>query len=335
MSIGSSDLAKGKKFLKQLLYVQHVDKEKQTTSEISEQLLHEHILSDRKVFSDANFTSKLKNPQGNFDILKTSLTQDFIIAVQIYSNPLPTIPFKSNFTIHAFVVFKTRNKWNSKETWWSLEKNGTYIVLQQSLNKDDVTKKTYGDEKKETKRLEPVEKLESTNGKGQSIKYLLQVIWETSQLNKRYNLFFSNCQNFTSIIFKKLTGGKWQTVTSALIDYFRRIDLKRKEKMMSHIKEDQVKYASIINDDKFDYYKAIIEGRKEDFEELIENNMTTESLNSVDLQGYTLLEWATAFSTSDWPMDQYLKEKGAKTESDDGLFRQHVFLIALLCNICL
>jgi hypothetical protein len=105
--------------------------------------------------------------------------------------------------------------------------------------------------------------------------------------------------------------------------------------MLPPIKVNAVKYGSIINDDKFDYYKAIIEGRKKDFEELVENNMTRESLNSVDLQGYTLLEWATAFSTSDWPMDQYLKEKGAKTESDDGLFRQHVFLIALLCNICL
>ena len=326
MSIGSSDLAKGKKFLKQLLYVQHVDKEKDKTSEISEQFLHEHILSDRKIFSDKNFTSSVNDPQANYGILKTSL-EHYITHVQVYKNPLSAITFKSNEAIHAFVVFKTKNDSNSKESWWSLEKNGTYIVLQQSLNKDDVTKELYDSEKKETKRFEPVEELKVAKGNGKTIRYLLRVIWETSQLNKRYNLLTSNCQNFASIIFKKLTGRQWRTKTSALVDYLRRID--KKKQMLPPIKVDAVKYESIINDDKFDYYKAIIEGRKKDFEELIEKNMTRESLNSVDSQGNTLLEWATAFSTFEWPMDQYLKEKGAKTESDDGLFRRNVFFIAL------
>jgi ankyrin repeat protein len=52
-------------------------------------------------------------------------------------------------------------------------------------------------------------------------------------------------------------------------------------------------------------------------------------LNSVDSQGYTLLEWATVFSTSDWPIDQFLIEKGAKIQTDEGTFRRNVFFIAL------
>jgi hypothetical protein len=55
---------------------------------------------------------------------------------------------------------------NSKVTWWSsLEKNGKYIVLQQSLEKDDVTQKLYDAEKKDhVKRFEPVKTQKSARG---------------------------------------------------------------------------------------------------------------------------------------------------------------------------
>jgi ankyrin repeat protein len=82
-------------------------------------------------------------------------------------------------------------------------------------------------------------------------------------------------------------------------------------------------------DNKFVFYNAMIARRRKDFEELA-SNLTSESLNSVDSDGYTLLEWATVFSTSDWPIDQqFLKEKGAETPADEGLFRRNVFFIAL------
>jgi hypothetical protein len=66
----ASDLAKGKKFLRQLLYVQHVDKEKDTASEIPEQSLREYLLNDSKIFSDSTFSEYLKNPNANLDIVK-------------------------------------------------------------------------------------------------------------------------------------------------------------------------------------------------------------------------------------------------------------------------
>jgi ankyrin repeat protein len=325
---GSSDLAKGKKFLNQLLYVQHVDKGKDTVSEIPELFFYEYLLTDREIFSSFNFTTYLSNPKANLEILKSSLKDD-ITKVIVYSNPLP-IPIKSDVTVHAFVVFETENEANSKVTWWSLEKNGHYIVLQQSPNKDDVTQKIYNAEKKETKRLEPVRERENAVGNYRPLEGLLRALWETSQLSNPYHLLISNCQNFTTFVFEKSTfqENKWSTPISSTVDRFKSTKIKSE----TGIAVDAVKYNSIVKTDKFVYYKAIIEGNRTHFEELA-NHLTKESLNSVDAQGYTLLEWATAFSTSpDLPFDQFLKDKGAEKASDEKLFRQNVFFIALQCR---
>jgi hypothetical protein len=161
----SAPLAKGKKFLQKLLYAQHVDKEKDMASEIPEQSLHEYLIADRKEFSNPDFREYLRNLIKKLLILKSSL-KDIIIHATVFSNPLP-IPLKSGVTIiHAFVVFKTESQMNSKVTWWSsLEKNGKYIVLQQSLEKDDVTQKLYDAEKKDhVKRFEPVKTQKSARG---------------------------------------------------------------------------------------------------------------------------------------------------------------------------
>ena len=325
----SSDLAKGRKFLNQLLYVQHVDKEKDTASEIPEQSLEEHLLTSRQMFADLNFTPYLKNPKANVGILKSFLT-DTIILAKVYSNPLP-IPLasKSNVTIHAFVVLTTWNDSDSKKRmWWSLEKNGKYIVLQQSPRKNDVTQKIYDAEKKEhVQRLGPVKELQSAIGNAMDIRNLLQAIWKTNQLSSPYHLLLSNCQNFASFVFAKSNyeGKKWSTVTSAIVDRF---GLKNKKIQQPGIEADAVKYKSMVNDEKFKLYCAMIEGRANDFEELA-NDLTRESLNSVDSQGYTLLEWGTVFSTSDWPIDEFLKDKGAEMLSDEGSFRRNVFFIGL------
>jgi hypothetical protein len=324
---GASDLAKGKLFLRQLLYVQHVDKEKETASTISEQSFRECFLGHTKIFSDPNFADYLKNPRANVGILKSSL-EDKISHVQVYSNPLPAIPLESNVTIHAFVVFETwiRTPF-SETTWWSLEKNGQYIVLQQSPNEDDVTKKIYDPEKKMcVKRLEPVKKQTSAMGNLDFLQNLLQTIWETNQLNNDYHLLFANCQNFASFVFEKSNygGKKWSTVTSAIVDRFGL----RRTKTNSISPAELVKYNWIEKHAKFIYYKAMIEGRRQDFEDLA-GNLTSESLNSVESQGYTLLEWATVFSTSDWPIDQFLMEKGAEIQTDERSFRRNVFFIAL------
>jgi hypothetical protein len=271
----------------------------------------------------------LKHPTANLDILKSSLDH-FIHLTTVYSNPLP-IPLKSGVTIHAFVVFQTKkNKAESEETcWWSLEKNGKYIVLQQSPVKEDVTEKLYDppEKKEHVQRLGPVKLLESARGNLDFLINLLRAIWKTSQINKSYHLLYSNCQNFASFVFENsnLHGKKWSTPISSVVD---RIGL-RNTKTKSEVTGTASKYTSNLVDGKGIFYNAMIKGRRQDFEDLAVN-LTSESLNSVDSLGYTLLEWATAFSTSDWPIDQFLREKGAKIQTDDeGLFRRNVFFIAL------
>ena len=327
----SSDLAKGKKFLKKLLYVQHVDKEKETASEISDRYLEEFLLlADRTDFRDSNFTEYLigKSPKANLSILKSSM-RVAINQVTVYSNPLP-IPLQlKDVTIHAFVVFDTENYSNGiSKMWWSLEKNGKHIVLQQSTNEDDVIKKIYDTEKKTSvERLGPIQKQKSArNWRSDGVWDLMRIIVDTNKLNERYHLLFSNCQNFASFVFEKLSHRreKWSTMTSAIVDG---IGLKNK-KIEPENKVDAFKYKSIVNDDKFDCYWAMMEGTTQDFEKLT-NHLTIESLNRVDSQGYTLIEWATVFSSSHWPIDEQLKKKGAKIPSDEGSFRRNVFFIAL------
>jgi hypothetical protein len=106
----SSDLAKGKKFLEKLQYVQHVDKEKDTASEITEQILRDLLADISKVCHDSNSTENLGNPDmANLNILKSFL-KDRITNVRVFSNPLP-IPILSPsiVPVQAFVVFVTCN----------------------------------------------------------------------------------------------------------------------------------------------------------------------------------------------------------------------------------
>ncbi len=321
---GASDLAKGKKFTNQLLYVQHVNKKKDTASTISEQSLHEYLLNNSKTFSDSRFSEYLGNPEANVDILKSSLQDEKVATAQVFTNPLP-IPLKTVVTIHAFVFFVTWNLKTNNVMCYSMEKNGQYIVLQQSPVKEDVMYKLYDPEKKIlVKRLGPVKRESFARGNGKELEYLIRAIWKTNQLNTPYHILFSNCQNFAEFVFKEASYGekKWSTWIS------RRFGLRNKNSQtvieantLNHNRRKNAKIA---------YYKAMAEGRRQDFEELAKNNLITEILNSVDFQGYTLLEWATVFSTSDWPIDQSLREKGAKIQTDDeGLFRRNVFFIAL------
>jgi hypothetical protein len=220
-SILSDHVAKGEIFTDPLLYAQHVDKEKDTTSIISQQSIREYFLGHGQILSDTNFTDYLKNPKANVGILKSFL-QDEITHVQVYTNPLPFL-LNWRVTNHAYVVFKTRNPTTNEEMWWSLEKNTKYIVLQQSPVKDDVTEKLYDDGKKElVKRHGPVKPQKSAMGKTEGLEYLLRAIWETNQLNKDYHLLFANCQNFASFVFETANceGKKWSTPISSFVEAF-------------------------------------------------------------------------------------------------------------------
>jgi hypothetical protein len=281
-SVAASHQAKGGIFTKQLLYVQHVDKEKDKASTISEQSLDEYFLKDRKIFSDSNFAEYLSNPKANVDILKSSLQDEIVTGAMVCTNPLPAIR-KTAVTIHAFVVFWTENLKTQNGMWYSMEKNGQYIVLQQSTNRDDVMYKLYDPvEKKLVKRLGPVERVSHfARGNGKDLEYLIRAIWKTNQLTTKYHLLFSNCQNFAKFVFKEASFGgmKWSTWISSIVD---RIGLGNK-KIQTEFEAETLKYCG-RKDAKFVYYEAMAEGRRQNFEELA-GNLTSKSLNSVDSQG--------------------------------------------------
>ena len=154
----SSGLAKGEEFTDKLLYVQHLDKDRDTASETPDRNLQEYLLAKRTNFTDPSFKQYLFNNQKeNLSILKWSLMDSYarIEKVAVYSNPLPIRLQLKDVTIHAFVVFKmshSKNKsWKPRERkpreprekkkpwfeeekegetiWWSLEKNGHHIVF--------------------------------------------------------------------------------------------------------------------------------------------------------------------------------------------------------------
>jgi hypothetical protein len=139
------------------------------------------------------------------------------------------------------------------------------------------------EEQKLVKRLGPVKRESFARGNGKELEYLIRAIWKTNQLTTKYNLLSSNCQNFAEFVFKEASLGrmKWSTWITAFVD---RIGLSHKKSQIE-IEADTLKYKWKRKDAKFVYYKAMAEGRRQDFEELAKNNLTTEILNSVDSQG--------------------------------------------------
>ncbi len=316
----SLGLAKGKSFVKKLLYAQYVDVEKDVTCEIPELLLEDYILQERGKFCDLQFTEYMKNPKSNIEVLKSGLKSS-IRQVYVYSNPLPIVaalekvsvrkalnlldlPSVCDVTIHAFVVFKTDDFATGKEMWWSLEKNGHYIVLQHSPDKADVVDKIYDIEsKKFAKRLEPVKK-ETSAVSSYKLQNLLTIIWETRQLGTKYHLIKANCQNFASFVFKKtnVEGKTWSTFTSGLVDSLAHGNAQNG----SGVDADAIRHYWLLRSDRRDLYMSLIENQ--DFMQ-INHLMEKYPADERDSQGYTMLEWAETFSKND--VTHYLEKKGA------------------------
>ena len=204
----SLDLPTGKLFQKKLLYVQHVDESKPLTTEIPISELKFNVLYNSLKLRDAilEFPSdKSFHTDDVLGILKNYL-KDPITNIRVYSNPLPSLPDVS-VLIHAFAVFKTKPIPSiAKEMWWSLEKNGKYIILQQSTNEKDVVDTTFDvNENKMNRRLLPVKELISAKGNG-DLENILESLIFSNQLELLYHLWSANCQRFASYIFKKANG---------------------------------------------------------------------------------------------------------------------------------
>lgn len=144
---------------------------------------------DHHLISEENLLSQLE------ELIETT---EKIERVYLYKTPISEIQLTHAFLYHEFVVFQTKN-W-----WWSIEKNGEFLVIQRSKTleavKDKfrkqlrVTKEYWG---KPTEIKSGVSKI--------SMKNLIDWLHKENWLQERYDLLSSNCQHFGNAVYHYAT----------------------------------------------------------------------------------------------------------------------------------
>jgi ankyrin repeat protein len=291
-----------------------VDQNFKKVHEIHDALLKNFILDVK--LSDPYFTYYASTTRdSSIDILKSALS-DEIVNVEVYTCPMKGYP---KWILHAYAVFQTKNKEN-EVMWWSFDKNGHHIVLQQSRKEEDVIKKMYDEKEKTIERPKPFNK-EKTAEANRSLESLLRIIYDTYQLGEFYHLFLSNCWNFASFVFKHTNNQrkKWKPPISPKLLKCLNITLAPVIEQHGH---NETSIQKSRNQQGF-LRLALLE--KMELEEFQRLTRTIQSINEMDDQGYTLLEWAEAFSRDD--IKNYLvREKGVQSTSAKP---NNVFFIAL------
>jgi hypothetical protein len=94
---------------------------------------------------------------------------------------------------HAFIVFETKN-W-----FWSIEKNSAGIVIQRSKKKESV-KCHLGP----CSRPEPIEESDEDTGRFK-VEDLIAWLYKEKELNKKYNVKTANCQHFAERIWEEFS----------------------------------------------------------------------------------------------------------------------------------
>ena len=116
--------------------------------------------------------------------------------IWVYKHPLSEWQLAQGIFNHQFVVFETR------ERWWSIEKNQQGIFLQRSICleyvKDHLLRKT---------RNKSIEVMSTDKGK-KCVNDLLKFL-EQKELYKTYDVFQENCQHFAERIFDEFAANKY------------------------------------------------------------------------------------------------------------------------------
>ncbi|EFX63074.1 hypothetical protein DAPPUDRAFT_335973, partial [Daphnia pulex] len=200
---------------------------------------------------------------------------------------------------HTYAVFQTEDT-QKKQMLWSFEKNGEDIVLQQSPKEEDVTQHIY-DNAKTQKISRPITLKEeiSAPAKG-TLENLLRYFWNTE------------------FVFQKLKtkGKRWKPLvgykTLRAICFCSSTVIKRPglnaETVINSIQTDDNN--TIINTS---FRLAIRDGNLNKLQTLLEKH--PETIDSVDAQGYTLIEWAQVFSEE---AEKYLNEINPVREVQEG-----------------
>ena len=122
-------------------------------------------------------------------------SEDIVEAIA-YDSPLYIWQLTKNVLNHEFIVLETTS-W-----WWSIEKHSEGITIQRSK-----TFRAVKDKYRQHDRTTGLRGIsENRRGKGRkSVNDLINWLWSSDQLNKKYNLLARNCQDFATAVFDYVT----------------------------------------------------------------------------------------------------------------------------------
>ena len=137
-----------------------------------------------------NIEVSIFTKRNSIKLLDLEGVNEKIVYAEKCKNPLFRWQLTSFLLNHVIVVFQTPS-W-----FWSIEKNDEGIILQQSKNPESV-KYYYRGAKRLTVKTVKL-------GTGQfAVSDMIRWTLSTNQLQKKYNVLFSNCKHFGKAVFKK------------------------------------------------------------------------------------------------------------------------------------
>ena len=128
--------------------------------------------------------------------MKKLINNENILKVFVYKVSLSEWQLTRWLFYHAFVVFET-DKW-----WWSIEKNSEGITIQRS-KKEDFVKDRYRRKKRPSSCT-----LMQEDECEYDLMELVGWLYQSDQLNKKYNVTTSNCKHFAKELFDKISKRK-------------------------------------------------------------------------------------------------------------------------------
>ena len=125
---------------------------------------------------------------------------EYILKITIYKTPLSEIQLTDSLLYHVFIVFET------SDWWWSIEKNSEGITLQRS--KIMLAVREYYRRKKRIKGTSwSIEEIVHDKGR-RTLNQLIDFLWKSDELNRKYSWLNSNCKGFAKRIFDEVAERK-------------------------------------------------------------------------------------------------------------------------------
>jgi len=131
-------------------------------------------------------------------LMQLNFTQEYIRNITVYKHPLNDFQINQLLDNHQFVILETKN-W-----WYSIEKNDHCIYMQRSKYIDEV--QCYI---RNICRRTPILRISYDFCKPwKTMGDLIQFLYDKNELNNVYHPMFSNCHAFAKRIFNKFASTK-------------------------------------------------------------------------------------------------------------------------------